>query len=380
MLFRSKFSEQGYEIPIVFVLKNRVGKIGKFQGQTVKFSCKNNKVKDNKSTLEELKSRYKRAVLDGKQAEADELFKMIDALSGGKAKEVLRSFFDYTKYYKKIKKQLIIDLFAHFFMLYIYSMISAAKGGVVRKNKIFKPFKSGEIEMVSAPKQDDGNNLVLEQKEILRPTDFGIHNIKSITIEQNVSSVEDSVKVKVSDGGNNHESIVPNVQQPIIEKQQPSFVEGKPKQEIKKPKSFTEQIMDMLSFEEMGSDSKRYAIDESFNYSTSNFLQEDESFYQNNQKIGLDPQRYSESDFFGELSSEQFESMQNQFGSKGFEEIEHLSETDVNENFEEKRESVLKKKKRVIIKKYGSEFNGSTKETKSLEDQNVQEKMYDFEG
>ncbi len=389
-----QFSDDGKEIPIVFILKNRCNKIGKFEGKTLDFLCKNKKVHDKKTTLEELKSRYKQAVLSGDDVQAEELFQIIDSMSGGKAKELLSSFFDYTKYYKRLKKQLLIDLFAHFFMLYIYSMVRSAKGGVLRKNKIFKPFKASPVEMETAPVSNENISETMV-KEVLNPQDYGINNLESITIESNVSGQFEDEMVELNINSSTQKPEQVEIMQNVEELEQKVEKPSKKIEKKKEQKSFLDEINEMFDEEQ------KKVI-----YNTNTDVDSQDEFSLNQtEQIDLNSLEVSDIDF-DKLSFEELEAIQKQFGNVSASEIamaenqpqenvqgqdsqalqakevpQHQNIGDEQSSSELERESVIKKKKRVTVKKYGAQFNSVTGETKSNENEleSENEKQYDLE-
>ncbi len=133
--------KNGVERPIVYAIKNKIKKIAKIVGVFGELTYKKQKSKHEDNSIESLAQKYKRAVLLGNNAEAEELFAMINSLSGGEGEAYLDSFYDYTKFYRRMKKQLIIDIFAHFFMMYMSLKKSIVKNGIVKEDKIYKPFK-----------------------------------------------------------------------------------------------------------------------------------------------------------------------------------------------------------------------------------------------
>ena len=134
----------GKEIPIVFAIKNKskkVKRIGKTEGPVVDFVYKNKKVQEKDSLLEQLKKQYIQALLAGDEELAAQFLQMIDELTGGRSVEVLHSFYDYTKFYRRMKKQLLIDLFNHFFLMYMLQNSLNIKNGVIKKGKVYKAFR-----------------------------------------------------------------------------------------------------------------------------------------------------------------------------------------------------------------------------------------------
>ena len=137
------------EIPIIFAIKNRVGKIGKYEGDDIVFTYQSRKVKKDLTLLQTLRNNYRKAIYDGDEALAYRILQMYDKLTGGKGKEFVDSFYDYTKFYRKMKKQLLIDLFAHFFLMQEEKEQSmkfkSVKYGVVGRRRGIKPYRNREF-------------------------------------------------------------------------------------------------------------------------------------------------------------------------------------------------------------------------------------------
>ena len=134
----------GKEVPIVFAIKNKtkkVKRIGNFDGPVVEFVYKNKKVKEQDSLLEQLKKKYKEALIAGDDDLAAQFLQMIDELTGGRSIDFLHSFYDYTQFYRRMKKQLLIDLFNHFFLMFLLQNSVNIKEGIIKKGKVFKAFK-----------------------------------------------------------------------------------------------------------------------------------------------------------------------------------------------------------------------------------------------
>lgn len=112
---------------------------------------------------------------------------------------------------------------------------------------------------------------------------------------------------------------------------------------------------------------------------TPSFYSQDENLYKTNEVFETQISKESDS-MFNELNDNQFEAMQNQLGEQGLREMQDMEDENNSAELDVQRESVLKKKKRVNVKKFGSEFNEVTKETKLDEDENELEQAYDFEG
>lgn len=206
------FDNQGNEIPIVFAIKNRAEKVTKNTSLGQGFIYQSRKIKKDKDLLQEMTEKYKRAVLYGNNSDAEMYFQMLDDISGGKAKEILSGFYDYSKFYRRMKKQLLIDVFAHFFLMYISSRKSLIKNGILKRNKIYRAYHE-EYEETST----DVFEFDLQNQNL----NFGA----DIPIMQ-------SIKITTSGFDDENEN-TPPVESKPIEK------DAKPKdnnQEIKKPK------------------------------------------------------------------------------------------------------------------------------------------------
>ena len=134
----------GVEVPIVFAIKNRVSKIGHFTGpERLFYYAKKNKVKSPPSieaTLNELKRKYKRAVFMGNLDEAAAYLDMVNSISGGRAEEVMGFFYNYAVFYRRMKRQLLMDMFSHFFLTYIFKYSTYIKEGIMDTKTHFKPY------------------------------------------------------------------------------------------------------------------------------------------------------------------------------------------------------------------------------------------------
>lgn len=138
----------GKEVPIVFAIKHKASKINKNQTlKDVKFSYseKKDKKKDDKTILNKLKQDYLEAVLNGNMIEASRLYDMIDMLTGGKADYFIGVQFNSVKFYKKMQKQLLIDMFANFVILMILNNKQNGKQGIFRYDKLYKAFVEKQL-------------------------------------------------------------------------------------------------------------------------------------------------------------------------------------------------------------------------------------------
>lgn len=196
--------ENGVEKPIVFAIKNRVSRIGKYEGQITNFVYKKPKIKEEKSVIQTLKERYRAAIFAGDENEAESCLKMIESLSPSESRAFKDSFYDYTKFYKRMKRQLLIDLFAHFFLMFVQARSSIIKNGIIKKNKLYKPYH----EKVRVEYQDVTFNSDLDIVSFapqIDPVAFGLQNVKKVVVNNkemdNVAEFDISskgVKVKTS--------------------------------------------------------------------------------------------------------------------------------------------------------------------------------------
>ena len=139
-----QFRDGKHESPIVFAIKNRAKKIGKPSCEYGTFIYQSKKVKEEDSLLEQIIEDYKHAVFCGDAAEAEKFKDLIDALTQGKADEIIGSFYDYHKFYRKMKKQLLIDIFSHFFLMYIQARNLSIKKGIIKGNKVYRAYREDE--------------------------------------------------------------------------------------------------------------------------------------------------------------------------------------------------------------------------------------------
>lgn len=176
--------KDGKEVPIVFAIKNKVSKIGKYEGEVTKFIYKTSKVKEQQSTIDKWKEKYRAAVLAGDESQAESCLSMIDSLTGGKASDYVDSFYNYAKFYKKMKKQLLLDLFAHFFLMYIQQRSSLIKSGVIMKDKIYKPYHEPQMEVSQDITMNSDMDIVSFGQNNIDPVAFGLNNVKKVVISE----------------------------------------------------------------------------------------------------------------------------------------------------------------------------------------------------
>ena len=191
----------GEEIPIVFAIKNKVSKIGFYTGEVTEFVLKPKRVKEEDSLLESLKISYKHALMFGSEEEAAKYLELIDEYTGGGAEEFLKSFYDYSKFYRRMKKQLIIDIFAHFFLLYMSAASLTIKEGIIKSGK-YKPFR------------EDKDIPVLDAKDVLpyessKSEDMPI--LTEISIDKTFDEQENLNQEEKEDFGNFKKDIERNI-------------------------------------------------------------------------------------------------------------------------------------------------------------------------
>lgn len=138
----------GKEVPIVFAIKHKVKKIFKgnhFNGCT-NFVYKGvSKKKSDMDVLNQLKRNYFSAIANGNMSEATRIYDVIDLMTGGKADFFISIQFNCVKFYKKMQKQLLIDMFANFVILMILSKKPLVKEGVVKLDKLYKSFVKEQL-------------------------------------------------------------------------------------------------------------------------------------------------------------------------------------------------------------------------------------------
>ena len=162
--------KEGEEKPIIFFIKN------KFRG--LKLTSLNHKLdlyfsketnKHEESLIDFAVKNYKTAIIQNNLAEAERQFEILDKMTGGKAKHYIGEFYDYTKFYKQMKKQLLIDIFSHFFITYLMKKKSIIKAGLIVKNKKFRAYNSYKMQMkqpeIKSIKIDSVNNVSADMPE-----------------------------------------------------------------------------------------------------------------------------------------------------------------------------------------------------------------------
>lgn len=141
----------GKEVPIIFAIKHKISKIIKdkrFASVNFVFVGAGEKKKD-KTILNQLKKDYFSAVSNGNMSEATRIYDMIDLMTGGKADYFIAVQYNCVKFYKKMQKQLLIDMFANFVILMILTHEEEFKNGVVKFDKLYKSFMEKEVKKFS---------------------------------------------------------------------------------------------------------------------------------------------------------------------------------------------------------------------------------------
>lgn len=174
----------GKEVPIVFAIKHKISKVHKSKPEdkisTDKFTFNGSKEQvSDKVILNKLKQDYFSAIANGNLNEATRIYDIIDKITGGKADYFIGVQYNCVKFYKKMQKQLLIDMFANFVILMILNKKYSVKEGIIKFNKLYKAF---------VQKQLESGNFGLISNESMK-----VPEINKITI-----SVSEDEKIKVS--------------------------------------------------------------------------------------------------------------------------------------------------------------------------------------
>ena len=174
----------GKEAPIVFAIKHKVSKVykpkleEKIATEKFTYSGAGEKVSD-KMILNKLKQDYFSAVVNGNLNEATRIYDIIDKITGGKADYFIAVQYNCVKFYKKMQKQLLMDMFANFVILMILNKKYSIREGLVKFNKLYKAFVQKQLE--------SGNFGLVKNNSIKIP------EINKITI-----SISEDEKIKAS--------------------------------------------------------------------------------------------------------------------------------------------------------------------------------------
>lgn len=194
----------GVERPIVFAIKNRVLGIGKYEGEIKDFVYKKQKVKEEKTIIQTLKEKYRAAIFAGDESAAESCLEMISNLSAEEAREFRDTFYNYTKFYKRMKKQLLLDLFAHFFLELVQARSTIVKNGLIRKDRLYKAYRE-KNQNYSQDVTFDSELDIISVSGQVNPINFGMQNIKKVVVENKETDVvsefevsKDEIKVKTN--------------------------------------------------------------------------------------------------------------------------------------------------------------------------------------
>jgi hypothetical protein len=132
--------ENGEEVPIVFAIKNRVKKVSHNPERAGTFTYVGGREIDSLEVLNKFKHDYYNAVAEGNVSEASRIFDLIDNLTSGHGEEFIGINYNAEMFYIKMKRQLLIDLFANFLILRIMNRKSQVKEGLLKADKLYKEF------------------------------------------------------------------------------------------------------------------------------------------------------------------------------------------------------------------------------------------------
>lgn len=186
----------GKEVPIIFAIKNRAKKIGKYLGSEKLFYYINKKVKDEASldgTLEELKKKYKHAIFIGNAEQALSYLEFLESLTGSQIEEIMGSYYNYAMFYKRMKKQLMMDMFAHFFLTYFFRYRNNIREGLLKKSGHFKPY----FEKNSLTLSGNELNQISQANVFANSSQVDFSGIKSIKFENMDMDFDDTPSFSV---------------------------------------------------------------------------------------------------------------------------------------------------------------------------------------
>ena len=226
------------EVPIVFAIKHKVSKIykpkedDKISTDDYTFVGEKEDQVNDRVILNKLKQDYFSAIVNGNLSEATRLYDLIDRMTGGKAERFIGIQYNSVKFYKKMQKQLLIDMFANFVILMILSEKHSVKDGIVKFNKLYKAFIQKQL--------SSGNFGLIKNKSINIPE---INQI-TISISEDQKIKGSNVKANLSKGQKTDAAA--NVPKPETNRENHtfvSFVKEKINHKLSKlRKSFEERI------------------------------------------------------------------------------------------------------------------------------------------
>ncbi len=212
--------KDGVEKPIVFAIKNRIFKIGNYEGAIKDFVYKKQKIKEEKTVMQTLKERYRAAIFAGDEAAAESCLEMISNLSSNEAREFEDTFYNYTKFYRRMKKQLLIDLFAHFFLEFVQTKSTIVKNGIIKKDRLYKAYKENSNNYNQDVTFDSELDIISmgQKTSSVNPVNFAMQNVKKVVVENKetdtVSKFEiskDEVKVTTNGDAQNLQNTQPEI-------------------------------------------------------------------------------------------------------------------------------------------------------------------------
>lgn len=213
--------ENGEEVPIVFAIKNRVKRVSHNPMRLGTFTYVGGRESDSLEVLNKFKQDYFSAVAEGNISEASRVFDLINKLTSGHAEEFIGINYNCEMFYIKMKRQLLIDLFANFLILRIMNRKSQVKEGLIRADKLYKEF-------VEQQKKNDEESLdmlsagtpIIENFDIVIPDELE---------DDEFSQENNNSKINVSVSKQTQEVIKNNT---IVE-QIESFIKNKIEKKIK---------------------------------------------------------------------------------------------------------------------------------------------------
>lgn len=185
----------GKEVPIIFSIKHNVSRINK----TAKTDTTGNKFtylgaskkKKDKAILNSLKQDYFSAVSNGNLNEATRIYDIIDMMTGGKADYFISVQYNCVKFYKKMQRQLLIDMFANFVILMILSQKAKTKNGVYKFDKLYKSFVEKQLSSgifgnvgISIPKLSNVTVSINKEDEVQKITIKTSATKKGVKVEE----------------------------------------------------------------------------------------------------------------------------------------------------------------------------------------------------
>lgn len=225
--------DNGKEKPIVFAIKNRAQKLGHYEGSQKTFFYVSKKYEKEKTVVESLKANYRRAVCMGDVEQAEKILSTLVDVSPEEARKLVSTFYDYSRYYKRMKKQLMLDLFSHFFLMYMSAVLISTKKGLAKNNNLYNGLNSEyEDDYSQGMVAGDVPDIAMD------PTAFGINNMEKVTIK---GAGEDGGSLSVN--FKNKTASKPVVKPPVVQKIQPAVPQKEePKPEEKEEKKEEKEI------------------------------------------------------------------------------------------------------------------------------------------